>query len=295
MIFPEEYKHIGWAEVGKTRPEDRKKIYFLSKYVLEKAADSYNLYSVEHTGSGFIRTPENAQLIANSEEIIFCDEILNIKNRTLLIEKAVEICRKENEIREKEKRSAVTTVLFKGFDRHLTFIQYPDPSEILEIEIIDIYPPNPPWLSDCIKRLDASNIFGDLQIKFTEKLADISVYQSDKTIYPCHSSGLSGKFLDSDVLDENEKGWILVGCDTSKQIIENLYPNLNYEFIDMCPTRSELTKPEKPFIMRCCKSESSGNITKINGQTGILVHWGAGEWQIAENIRKLAAELKKKK
>ena len=294
MIFPEEYKHIGWTEKEKTRPADRKKIYFLSEYVLEKTAGGYNLYSVEHTGSGFMRTPEKAQLIAKSEEIIFCEEILNLKNRTLLIEKSAEICRKENEIREKEKRPPVTTVLFKGVDRHLTFIKDPDPSEILEIEIIDIYPPEPPWLSDCIKRLDASNIFGDLQIKFTEKLVDISVYQSEKTIYPCHSSGLSGKFLDSDTLDENESGWILVGCDTSKQIIGNLYPNLKYEFIDMCPTRSERIVPDKPFIMRCCKSENSGRLIKINGQIGIIVHWGAGEWQIAENIRKLAAELNKK-
>ena len=294
MIFPEEYKHIGWTEFGKTLPEDKKKIYFLSKYVLEKINDGYNLYSVEHIGSGFIRTPKEAQLIASADDIISCDEILNIKNRKLLIEKAVEICRAENEARaQKGIQTTATTVLFTGIDRHLTFVKDADLSEILEIQIIDIYPPNPPWLTDCIKRLEESNIFGDLQIKFSEKRADISVYQSDKTIYPCHSSGLSGKFLDSDALNENEDGWILVGCDTSKQIIENLYPNLNYKFIDMCPTRSELTKPEKPFLMRCCKSENSGSIIKINGQTGILVHWGAGEWQIAENIRKLVFELRK--
>ena len=295
MIFPEEYKHIGWTEEGKTLPEDKKRIYFLSQYVLEKTADSYKLYTVEHTGSGFMRTPKGERLIASSEEIVFCEEILNIKNRTLLIEKASEICRKENEVRKDEKLPLATTVLFKGIDRHLTFIKDSDPSEILEIEVIDIFPPEPPWLTDCVRRLEKSGIFGDLQIRFTEKLADISVYQSDKTIYPCHSSGLSGKFLDSDILDENESGWVLVGCDTSKQIIENLYPNLNYEFIDMCPTRSELTKPEKPFLMRCCKSENSGSIVKINGQTGILVHWGAGEWQIAENVRKLVLELRNKK
>ena len=293
MIFPEEYKHIGWTEIGKTLPEDKKKIYFLSEYVLEKDGGTYNLYRVEHTGSGFIRTPTGESLLASADEILFCDEILNIKNRTLLIETAAEICRAENTVRSSDGRKPATTVLFIGTDRHMTFVKDPAPSEILEIEVIDIYPPNPPWLTDCIRRLDAANLFGDLQVKFTEKTADISVYQGDKTIYPCHSSGLSGKFLDSDTLDENEDGWLLVGCDTSKQIIENLYPNLTYKFIDMCPMRSELTKPEKPFIMRCCKSENSGSILKINNQAGILVHWGAGEWQIAENIRKLVLELKK--
>jgi hypothetical protein len=185
-----------------------------------------------------------------------------------------------------------TTVVFKGFDKHLTFVKDPDVSEILEIQVIDIYPPEPPWLSDCIKRLSASNIFGDLQIRFTEKRADISIYQGEKTIYPCRSSGLFGKYLDSDILDETEDGWLLVGCDTSRQIIETLYPKMKYDFVDMCPMRSELTRPEKPFIMRCCKSEHSGKIVKINGLTGVVVHWGAGEWQIAESVRKLALELR---
>ena len=296
MIFPEEYKHIGWTEEGKTLPEGKKKIYFLSQYVLEKTTGGYNLYTVEHTGTGFMRTPKEAQLIASSEEIVFCEEVLNIKNRTLLIEKAAEICRKENENRETEKRLSVTTVLFKGIDRHLTFVKDPDLSEILEIEVIDVFPPEPPWLIDCIHRLEKSGIFGDLQIRFTEKVTDISIYQSDRTIYPCYSSGLKGKFLDSDTIKGNPKNgkWLLVGCDTTKTIFETLHPDKEYDFIEMCPTRSDSSKPEKPFVMRCCKSENTNHIVKINGQIGIIVHWGAGEWQIAENIRKLATELRKK-
>ena len=296
MIFPEEYKHIGWTEEGKTVPEDKKRIYFLSQYVLEKTADGYNLYAIEHIGSGFMRTPKGERLIASSEEIVFCEEILNIKNRTLLIEKAAEICRKENKVRKEEKLPLATTVLFKGIDRHLTFIKDPDPSEILEIEVIDIFPPEPPWLIDCVRRLEKSSIFGDLQIRFTEKTTDISIYQSDRTIYPCRSSGLQGKFLDSDMIEGNPKNgkWLLVGCDTTKTIFETLHPDKEYDFIEMCPKRSDMAKPEKPFVMRCCKSENSGNIIKINGQIGIIVHWGAGEWQISEAIRKLVSELRKK-
>ncbi|WNY27925.1 hypothetical protein MmiEs2_01040 [Methanimicrococcus stummii] len=293
MIFPDEYKTIGWAEAGKPG-HDNQKVYFLSQYILEKTDAGYNLYEIEHDGSGFLRNPVRSVLIAGADEVLLYPEEMNIKNRTLLIETADRLIRDENEIRSNQNGGKLaTTVVFKGFDKHLTFVKDPDVSEILEIQIVDVYPPEPAWLSNCIKRLEAANIFGDLQIRFTEKLADLSVYQGEKTIYPCHSSGLSGKFLDSDVLDETEDGWLLVGCDTSRQIIQTLYPNLKYDFVDMCPMRSDLTKPDKPFVMRCCKSENSGKIIQINGQKGVIVHWGAGEWQIAECIRKLALELQK--
>ena len=293
MIFPKEYKTIGWTEKGKTSSEEQKRIYFLSEYILEKTAEGYNLYKTEHEGTGFIRKTKDSQLIAGADETVVFKEQLNIKNRTLLIQTAANTLEIENEKRKKTSESPATTIIFTGIDRHLTFVKDPALSEIAEIEVIDVIPPKPPWLADCIKRLDAANIFGDLQIRFTEKIADLSVYQSDKTIYPCHSSGLRGKFLDSDRIDEKEDGWRLVGCDTSKKIAEALYPDLKYEFIEMCPMRSELTKPGKPFIMRCCKSENSGSIVKINGQKGIIVHWGTGEWQIAECVRKLALELQK--
>ncbi|MDV0446236.1 hypothetical protein MsAg5_00640 [Methanosarcinaceae archaeon Ag5] len=282
MIFPEEYKNIGFCHPEMHPGADEKiHVYFLSKYLLEETASGFRLYEISHSGAGFLRTVESVRLLASENDIAVCDAVLNIKNRTLLIEKAAGIC----------KQTGATTVLFTGFDRHVTFIHEPDPSEILDIQVIDVFPPNPPWLSDCIDRLDQSGIFGDLQIRFSKKLIDLSVHQGENTIYPCRSSGLTGKFLDSDKIEGN--GFKLVGCDTSRTVFETLYPNTDYEFIEMCPTRSLAAKPNKPFIMRCCKSENSGNIIEINGHKGIIVHWGAGEYQISENIRKLVAELRK--
>ena len=288
MIFPQEYKHIGFQQSGTFSP-DASSIYFLSQYVLEKNADEYCLYQVWHEGSGFLRQITSSKLLASADEIVSYDDIVNIKNRTFLIEKAAEVCARENKKRDKK----VTTVLFTGIDRHITFVKDPDLSAISEIEVIDIFPPNPPWLIDCIRRLDQSHLFGDLEIRFVEKAVDISVYQGEKTVYPCHASGLKGKFLDTDKIEENNS--VLIGCDTSRQVFETLYPHLSYEFVDLCPMRSAMMKPSMPFIMRCCKSENSGKIVQINGQTGVIVHWGANEFQISESIRKLANELKKEK
>jgi len=288
MIFPQEYKHIGFSQSGIPSP-DTSSIYFLSQYVLEKNEGGYCLYQVWHEGSGFLRQIVSSKLLASADEIVSYDDVVNIKNRTFLIEKAAEVCARENKKRDKK----VTTVLFTGIDRHITFVKDPDLSVISEIEVIDIFPPNPPWLIDCIRRLDQSHLFGDLEIRFVEKAVDISVYQGEKTVYPCHASGLKGKFLDTDKIEENNS--VLIGCDTSRQVFETLYPHLSYEFVDLCPMRSAMMKPSMPFIMRCCKSENSGKIVQINGQTGVIVHWGANEFQISESIRKLANELKKEK
>ncbi|WNY27285.1 DUF7714 family protein [Methanolapillus ohkumae] len=289
MIFPEEYKNIGFCHPDMPlASEKNKSVYFLSKYLLEEKESGFCLYSVTHeNGIGFFRNVKGNELLASEDEIAVCDEILNIKNRTLLIEKAADICQKTGK----------NTVLFTGIDRHITFVHKPDLSEILEIQVIDVKPPNPPWLSDCVRRLDASGIFGDLQIKFTEKIIDISTFEGENTVFPCRSSGLKGKFLDSDNMNENESktDLRLVGCDTSRTVFETLYPSLDYDFIELCPTRSSLTKPDKPFIMRCCKSENAGKIIEINGYKGIIVHWGAGEYQISENIRKFVADLQKNK
>ncbi|WNY24520.1 DUF7714 family protein [Methanolapillus millepedarum] len=284
MIFPEEYKNIGFCHSGmRPNTDEKTQVYFLSKYLLEETASGFRLYEVKHTGAGFLRTVESVRLLADENEIAVCGEILNIKNRTLLIEKAAEICEQKN----------VTTVLFTGIDRHVTFVYEPDLSEISEIQVVDVFPPNPPWLWDCVNRLDKSGIFGDLQIRFSKKLVDLSVYQGENTVYPCRSSELSGLFLDSDKIDGN--GFKLVGCDTSKTVFETLYPDSEYEFIEMCPTRSDAAKPDKPFIMRCCKSENSGKIIEVNGNKGVIVHWGAGEYQISENIRKLVSVLRAEK
>ncbi|MDR0767519.1 MAG: hypothetical protein LBE57_03625, partial [Methanosarcinales archaeon] len=96
MIFPDEYKTIGWTE--KAAPDEHK-IYFLSQYILEETDAGCNIYKISHTGSGFLREPVNSTLIADANEVILYPEELNIKNRTLLIETADQLIRDENKKR----------------------------------------------------------------------------------------------------------------------------------------------------------------------------------------------------
>ncbi|MGB9928301.1 MAG: DUF7714 family protein [Methanosarcina sp.] len=281
MIFPEEYKNVGVAKG--LRQNDP--IYFLTDYLIvesenpENKSFEYSIYFVEKNGEGLLRKVERLNLIASGEEVIKYDRELNIKDRTLLIEIASKIC-----------TGKVNTVIFTGLDKHVTIVHEPDLSSILEIEILDVAPPYPSWLSLGIKRLEASGIFGDLQIKFSEKIIDLRQFEGNSTVFPCSSSGLKGKCLDSDILIEN--GHLLVGCEISKTLFEMRFPELEYSFINICPFKSEIVVPSKPFITRCCRSEKSGLVT-LAGFQGAVVHWGASEYQIVEAIRNLVQNLRK--
>ena len=282
MIFPEEYKCVG---VSKALPEGRvEPIYFLTEYLLvekerpDTGITEYSVYHVKKSGDGLLRKVEALEPIASGEEVVKYDKELNIKDRSLLIETAVKLC-----------TGGVNTVIFTGVDKHVTIIHEPDPSGILEIEILDIAPPDPSWLTQVVRRLEASGIFGDLQVKFTENTVSLRQFEGENTVFPCSSSGLKGKCLDSDVLTEN--GHLLVGCEISKSLFEMRFPELEYSFMNICPFKSDIVVPNGPFITRCCRSEKSGFV-KINGFEGVVVHWGASEYQVSEAVRKLALKLR---
>jgi hypothetical protein len=284
MIFPDEYKHVGTTT--NFCPSTEEPIYFLTDYLiteredLRKGGSEYAVYQVKKSGEGLLRKVEALEMIASGEEVVKYDRELNIKDRALLIETAEKFC-----------TGKVKTVIFTGVDRHVTFVHEPDISSILELEILDVAPPYPSWLSLVVRRLEASGIFGDLQVRFTEKVIDLRHFEGKNTVFPCSASGLEGKCLDSDVLTEN--GYLLVGCEISKTLFEMRFPELEYSFINICPLKSEIVMPSKPFITRCCRSENSG-LVKISGFDGAVVHWGASEYQVAEAIRNLVNKLKNK-
>ncbi|WP_440947246.1 DUF7714 family protein [Methanosarcina sp. T3] len=283
MIFPDEYKHVGVTKALPTGTEQP--IYFLTEYLIEERENpengnpEYAVYRVKKSGDGLLRKVEALELIASGDEVVRYARELNIKDRSLLIETASKLC-----------TGRVNTVIFTGVDRHVTIVHDPDPSEILEIEILDVAPPEPAWLSQVVRRLEASGIFGDLQIRFTEKIIDLRQFEGENTVFPCSASGLEGKCLDSDFLTEH--GHLLVGCEISKTLFEMRFPELEYSFVNICPFKSEVVVPSKPFITRCCRSEKSG-IVNIFGFEGAVVHWGASEHQVAEAVRNLVNRLRK--
>lgn len=277
MIFPSDYKSVG---VTKTDPKKYigKTIYFTTEYLIADLASGYEIYKIKSEGDGMLKKLVSLELIAKGEQVVKFQEKLNSHDRTKLIESALELC-----------KGKVNTVVFESIDRHVTFVHEPSMHEIMEIEIIDIIPPEPPWLSFAIERLVKSGILGELNIRFTTKLIDLRRFEGENTVFPCRASELKGKYLDSDIDIKNNS--LLVGCDISKQIFELRFPNLAYRHINICPLKAELYMPTKPFITRCCQSKKSG-ILKLNGIHGVVVHWGASEYDIVDAIRKLVKLIK---
>lgn len=282
MIFPPEYKNVG---VTRPVPEDAdRRIYFLTEYMIEEDCSekggsySYSLYKVIKKGDQLLRDVSSLELIASGEQVMKYDRELNIKDRALLIETAHVLC-----------KGNVNTVIFTGIDKHVTFVHKPELSAILEIEIVDVVPPEPSWLSSVVRRLEDSGVFGDLSVRFSENLTDLRQFEGEGTVFPCSSSGLQGKCLDSDIVTED--GALLVGCEISRSLFESRFPGTAYSFVNICPFRSDVFKPSKPFITRCCRSEKSGIVT-INGIRGAVVHWGASEFFVAGAVWDLVRELR---
>lgn len=277
MIFPADYKSVGMT---RTDPTGRIgcPIYFTTQYLIADLPSGYSIYEVKSDGEGLLRKLRSLTLIAKGNQIIKFNEKLDSHDRTRLIESALPLC-----------KGKINTVIFEGRDRHVTFVQDPSLFDVMEIEIIDISPPEPPWLAFAIERLIKSGIVGELNIRFTKKLIDLRQFEGEKMVFPCHASELKGKYLDTDIDIENNSE--LVGCDISKQIFELRFPDLTYKHINMCPLKAELYMPTKPFITRCCQSKKSGMVN-INGIDGAVVHWGASEYDIVDAIRMLVSVLK---
>lgn len=277
MIFPADYKSVGMT---RTDPTGRigGPIYFTTEYLIADLPSGYKIYTVKSEGEGLLRKLVSLVLIAKGKEIIKFEEKMDSHDRTRLIESAIPLC-----------NGSVNTVIFEGLDRHTTFIQQPSLHEVMEIEIIDISPPEPPWLAFAIQRLTRSGILGELNVRFTTKLIDLRQFEGEKMVFPCHASELKGKYLDTDT--DIEDNSTLVGCDISKQIFDLRFPDLTYKHINMCPLKTEIYLPTKPFITRCCQSKKSGMVN-LNGIDGAVVHWGASEYDIVDAIRMLVKVLK---
>jgi len=134
LIFPADYKSVGMT---RTDPTGRIgcPIYFTTEYLIADLPSGYRIYKVKSEGEGLLRKLVSLVLLAKGKEIIKFEEKMDSHDRTRLIESAIPLC-----------KGNVNTVIFEGMDRHTTFIQHPSLHEVMEIEIIDIVPPNLPGL-----------------------------------------------------------------------------------------------------------------------------------------------------
>jgi len=271
MIFPEDYKAVGIKD--RERPGDP--IYFSTKFLISR--EGPKLYLVTSSGQGLMREVERLELISSGSEIIEYPQVVDTRNRAKMIQLASGLCRDQG---------GAKTVIFKGPDEHITFVHEPDLGQIQTIEILDVAPPDPPWLVYVIERLEGCGVLGDLTVTFEERVFDLREFEGENVYFPCKASGL-GLSLDTDRVVHDHP--LIVGCEISREIFLATCQGSEHEFVNICPSQS--LEPHGPFITRCCRSERRGLIEK-NGHLGIIVHWGDGPYQILEAIRCLLMALR---
>ncbi len=277
MIFPDHCRLVGVRESvdGVPAPEIGEQIYFSSRYLVVFQQGGAAVYKIKSEGRGLLRTITSVSEIAGFDKTIVHKRKVDIFNRGKLIQKAHRLC-----------KGSVKAVVFQGFDLHWTFIYEPDLSSVIKIEVFDVVPPEPAYLIGLIEMLENAGVFGDLCISFKPIVHDLRSMRN-ATIYPCSASGLGSNHLNErDVNVEREN--VLLGCDISREVLEERFEGVQFDHVDMCPTKS--VQPHAPFIIKCCKSARVGP-TELCGQKGSVVHWGAAPHEVAAAVRALVKSL----
>ena len=279
MIFPDHCRFVGVRGCADEycEPKIGDKIYFSSKYQITFYNKKVAIYEVESEGEGLIKEVKAVNKIAGFNNTLIYDKKVDIFNRRKLIQETVHLCNK-----------TITTVVYQGFDEHWTFVHEPDLTCLNEVEIFDISPPDPPYLVTILERLDDAGVFGDLSVSFKPRVLDLRQF-TEATIYPCAASGVSSNTLDARDVKLSNKN-VLVGCDISREVLEQRYHGAKFHHINICPTKT--ITPNTTFIAKCCKTERSGPIT-LNGQKGFIVHWGANTIDVVSAVRYLFNNQKK--
>jgi hypothetical protein len=273
MIFPEHCKYVAVRDCDDliSRPLPGELVYFSSRYIVLFWQEQAAIYEVNSNGEGVIRSISVVNKIADFTETSVYEQKVDIFNRSLLIKEAKRLC-----------KPPIKAVVFQGFDLHWTFVYDPDLNSVVEIEIFDITPPDPPYLVTLIKKLDDAGIFGDLSVRFKPIVQDLRKLNVG-SIFPCSAAGIGSRHLNRPGV-QIEEGSVLVGCDMSRQVLEEQFPGSTFEFENICPTKT--IRPHKSFIAKCCRSARVGPI-ELFGIQGHVVHWGANPYEVASAIRDL--------
>jgi len=110
----------------------------------------------------FLRHRKSLRKIADARETLVYGPPMDITNRAHMIKKAAELC-----------NNNITTVVFRGVDRHYNFVHRPDTSVLTQVDVFDVAPPWPAWLAYNIQRQDEAGMYGELMFDFKYRVTDL--------------------------------------------------------------------------------------------------------------------------
>ena len=279
-FVPESYRKVSVHPYTGDMTENKIKKYLIGKeayhhteFIILENIESCAIVKINCLDRNSLFSPiKDLLLVAHSEKCVLVeDRTIDTANNTALARKAEELG-----------LSKQTTLIVRGLDDHVNFINHPDP---IIIQVMEVIPPEPPKLLRMVQHVltyaDLPAIKIDIQEIDIRDLAD-NAQNTEALLVPCRSSGLDFK-VPTYYLDEHPKrnNWLMLGCEKSLQIHEHFYCD-RPPCIDICPRNFKHNNRTLQLI-KCCFLEKE--IEMDGGR--VVVPWGATLHQVENALETL--------
>jgi hypothetical protein len=279
-FVPESYREVSVQPYYGDMTEDAirkhlvgKAAYRRTKYIILENSESCAITMISRPDDdSLFSTINDISIVALSTTCVLVeDRAVDTANNTALAAKAEEL-----------NLGKESTLIVRGLDDHVNFINHPDP---VQIRVVEVVPPEPPKLLRMVQHVLTYADLPAIKIKIQQidirelasKVEDVEAF-----LVPCRSSGLNFDFP-TYFLDEHpdQKNWTLLGCKRSRQIHEYFY-GYRPACVEICP-RSLTSDNGSLQVIKCCLLEKD---IEIDGHRAI-VPWGANLRQVEHALEAL--------
>jgi hypothetical protein len=181
-------------------------------------------------------------------------------------------------------QDGILAYVVQGKFEHVNFIWQPTP---IRIRVTEVVPPEPPKLLAMAEQVVAYD--EDLPpVELVLDAVDVRDLAARNPaphyLLPCRGSGIvvgsAVSFLDT--RPPYRDGWLLIGCERSRQFHEHFYASRPRQ-VDLCPRSRAADERETPVLTKCCLLERG---VESGGRTAV-VPWGANLDEVCIALRAL--------
>ncbi len=282
-IMPSRYRQVTTATVASLDPDELRKhfsdreAYRRSRFVVAHNEGRQALVELARsTDDALFSRTIGARVIAGADEcVMVTDPAIDCGNGSHLAAVAAE-------------NPEARCVIVEGRYEHISFLMNPAP---IEIEVVDIVPPEPSKLVDQARRvLDVAEDLPPIVLQPT--LIDSRALLAEErptsrsVLVPCRGGGVRVADIDVSYLDERpaRRNWALLGCHRSQQIHQWFYHEEAEYRVDICPRRFIDDAPSTaPLLGRCCLREEG---IETRGSVA-LVPWGSSLGEVRQALEQI--------
>ena len=267
-FVPESYRKVSVQPYTGGMTENKIRKYLIGKeayrhteFIILENSKSCAIAMINRLEGDSLFSPiKDLVLVAYSETCVLVeDRTVDTANNTALASKAEELG-----------LSKQSTLIVRGLDDHVNFINHPDP---IRIQVLEVIPPEPPKLLRMVEHVLTYAALPAIKLEVQEiDIRDLAgkAKNTKALLVPCRSSGLDFE-IPTYFLDEhpNRHNWLLLGCERSLQIHEHFYGDRPL-CVDICP-RNFTHDNGVLQLIKCCLLEKD---IEMDGHR-VVVPWGS--------------------